>query len=170
MGKDKSIVKVSTSSLERVSKQISIVDKILSKRQARIFITKSTPEAILDELRILPTRSTPEVILNTEGIIRLRGRSIPDDALYFFKPIEEWISEYIGNPADVTCVEINLEIINADSKKFLLHIFQKITYVTLKHKKFIINWYYDDSDEDILEIGEHIASLLDVPFTFIRMI
>ncbi len=153
MGKDKVIVKISSTSLERVSSQISIVDKILSRRQ----------------VRISPTRSTPEVLLDIEGIIRIRGRSIPDDALYFFKPIENWVSEYISNPAEVTCIDINLEIINADSKKFLVHIIQKITYVSLKHKKFIFNWYYEEGNEEILETGESLSSGVDVPFNFIKI-
>jgi hypothetical protein len=35
MGKEKSLSKISYTSLERVSKQISIVDKILSKKQKK---------------------------------------------------------------------------------------------------------------------------------------
>lgn len=41
-----------------------------------------------------PTKSTPEVILNPEGIIRIRGWSIPEDPLQFFNPIEDWVSAY----------------------------------------------------------------------------
>jgi hypothetical protein len=44
---------------------------------------------------------------------------------------------------------------------------QKITYVALKNKKFIVNWYYEDGDEDILERGEYFASVLDVPINLI---
>ena len=153
MEKGKSIARTSTNSLEKVSNQISIVKKILSKRQ----------------VRIPATRNTPEVILDNDGIIKMRGRSIPEDALNFFKPIDEWVQEYIYNPADITCVDFILEIINGDSSKFLVHIIQKISYVALKHKKFIINWYYKDGDEEILEIGESLSSGVDVPFNFIMI-
>jgi hypothetical protein len=45
---------------------------------------------------------------------------------------------------------------------------QKVTYVALKDKKFVFNWYFEDGDEDILERGEYFSSVLDVPFNFIK--
>jgi hypothetical protein len=31
----------------------------------------------------------------------------------------------------------------------------------------MINWYYEDGDEDILEQGEYISTTLEIPFNFI---
>jgi hypothetical protein len=123
----------------------------------------------MEELRISPTKNTPEVILNPEGIIRIKGRSIHENVTDFFEPVEDWISEYIRAPADITSVDMNLEYFNSASAKVFIHILQKITYVTLKHKKFIFNWYYEEGDEDILERGEYFASVLDVRFNFIKL-
>lgn len=123
----------------------------------------------MEELRISPTKNTPEVILNPEGIIRIKGRSIHENVTDFFEPIESWVSEYINSPAEVTCVDLNLEYFNSASAKVFIHILQKVTYVTLKHKKFIFNWYYEEGDDDILERGEYFASVLDVKFNFIKL-
>jgi hypothetical protein len=123
----------------------------------------------MEELRISPTKNTPEIILNPEGIIRIKGRSIHENVTEFFDPVEDWISEYITVPAEVTSVDLNLEYFNSASAKVFIHILQKITYVTLKHKKFIFNWYYEDGDDDILERGEYFASVLDVKINFIKL-
>jgi hypothetical protein len=123
----------------------------------------------MDELRISPTKNTPEIILNPEGIIRIKGRSIHENVTEFFSPVEDWVSGYINMPAEVTCVDLNLEYFNSASAKVFIHLLQKITYVSLKHKKFIFNWYYEEGDEDILERGEYFASVLDVPFNFIKI-
>jgi hypothetical protein len=123
----------------------------------------------MEELRISPTKTTPEIILNPKGMIRIRGRSIHENVIDFFTPVEDWISAYINIPAEVTCVDINLEYFNSASAKVFIHLMQKITYVTLKHKKFIFNWYYEVGDEDILERGEYFSSVLDVPFNFIKI-
>jgi hypothetical protein len=123
----------------------------------------------MEELRISPTKNTPEIILNPEGIIKIRGRSIHENVTDFFAPVEAWVTRYIIYPADVTCVDMNLEYFNSASAKVFIHLLQKITYVTLKHKKFIFNWYYEDGDEDILERGEYFASVLDVQFNFIKI-
>lgn len=123
----------------------------------------------MEELRISATKNTPEIILNPEGIIRIKGRSIHENVTDFFEPVEDWISAYITVPAEITSVDMNLEYFNSASAKVFIHILQKITYVTLKHKKFIFNWYYEDGDDDILERGEYFASVLDVKFNFIKL-
>jgi hypothetical protein len=121
---------------------------------------------------LFPTKNTPEVILNPKGIIKLTGRLITENAEDFFKPIEEWIDEYFRNPAEITCVEINLEYMNSAGTKYLLDIIRKITDVHLKKntKKFIINWYYSEEDEDMLDKGRLFSSNLDVPFNLIMII
>ena len=118
------------------------------------------------------TKSTPEVILDTKGTIKLTGRLIPENAEEFFNPIEEWINEYFKNPAEITCVEISLEYINSVGSKYLLDLIRKITHIHLKknNKKFIINWYYEDVDENMLETGTSFSSDLNVPYNFIKII
>jgi hypothetical protein len=123
----------------------------------------------MEELRISPTKNTPEIVLSPQGIIRIKGRSIHENVTDFFEPIENWISEYIAVPAEITSVDMNLEYFNSASAKVFIHILQKITYVSLKHKKFVFNWYYEEGDDDILERGEYFASVLDVRFNFIKL-
>lgn len=123
----------------------------------------------MDELKLQPTKNTPEVILNPEGIIRIKGRSIHENVIDVFTPVDEWVTQYIRNPAELTCVDMNLEYFNSASAKVFIQLLQKITYVTLKHKKFKFNWYYEEGDDDILERGEYFASILDVPFNFIKL-
>jgi hypothetical protein len=79
------------------------------------------------------------------------------------------VIEYIKTPADVTCLDITLEYFNSASAKLLIQLFLKISFVQLKNKKFIINWYYEEGDEDILERGEYFSSVLNIPFNFIRV-
>ncbi len=122
----------------------------------------------MKELKITATRTTPEIIMNPDGIIRLKGRAIHENMITFFKPVEDWVNEYIKSPAEVTCIDVSLEYFNSASAKLLVHILQKIAYVQLKNKKFIVNWYYEDGDDDILERGEYFSSVLDIPFNLIR--
>jgi hypothetical protein len=51
----------------------------------------------------------------------------------------------------------------------IIQLFQKLSRVQLKNKKYIINWYYEEGDEDILERGEYFSSVLNIPFNFIRI-
>lgn len=121
----------------------------------------------MKELKISATKTSPEISLNPQGFIRIKGRSIHENILEIFKPVEEWIGEYVINPADVTCVDISLEYFNSTTSKILIQILNKISHIQLKDKKFIINWYYEDGDDDVLERGEYFSSVLTVPFNFI---
>jgi len=101
----------------------------------------------------------------------MSGRLIPENAEEFFIPIEEWINEYFCNPAEITRIEICLEYINSTSSKYLFYIIHKIINIRLENntEKFVINWYYRDEDEDILEKGTVFALNLGVPFNFINI-
>ena len=125
-----------------------------------------------NQKKISPTKITPEVILDPKGIIKLTGRLIPENAEDFFIPIEKWINEYFKNTAEITCVEISLEYINSTGSKYLLDLIRKITHVHLKKNtsKFLINWYYNDKDEDMLEKGTIFSSVLNIPFNYIKII
>lgn len=119
--------------------------------------------------KILSTNHTPEVILNPEGIIKIRGRSMIRTLTEFYTPIENWIDLYICNPADLTCVDFYLEYFNSTDSAIFISILRKIAYVKLKNKKLIVNWYYEEGDDDILEQGEYISTVLDIPFNFIKI-
>ena len=123
----------------------------------------------MEEVRIQPTKNSPEIEMNPDGLIKISGRSIHENAAEFYEPVEEWISEYVESPADITRVEVSLEYFNSASARMLITLFQKITLVALKNKKHIFNWYYEDGDEDILERGEYFASILDVTINFIKI-
>jgi hypothetical protein len=124
---------------------------------------------MVKEVKIPATKNSPEIILNPEGFIKIRGRSIQENVAEFFEPVDDWITEYVKDPAEVTSVDLVLEYFNSASARVFITLFQKITWVSLRHKKFIFNWYYEDGDEDILERGEYFASVLDVQINFIRI-
>jgi len=123
----------------------------------------------MDQFLIKPTRNTPEIVLKPDGNMRLKGRSIHENVADFYKGSLEWIGEYIKDPAETTCVDIQLEYFNSASAKYIIQLLQKLQMVTLKNRKYFINWFYEEGDEDILERGEYFSTVLDIPFNFIEI-
>ena len=121
------------------------------------------------EKKILSTKNTPEISLNPDGIIKITGRSMDGNVSEFSEQIENWIDEYITNPPELTCVDISLEYFNEINLKIYYSLLRKIESIKLKNKKYIINWFYEEGDEDILEKGEKISIALDIPFNFIMI-
>jgi len=121
----------------------------------------------LNKIHILPTEKTPEVILDPEGIIRISGRSLVLNKTGVPEQIMNWIERYLLNPAESTEVIIALDYLNSFGTKILISTLQEISKVILQNKKYIIHWYYEEDDEDILERGEYISSALKMPVEFI---
>lgn len=115
------------------------------------------------------TKSSPEIILDPGGIIRIKGRSILENASDFYQPVLEWVEEYVRVPAALTCIDINLEYFNSATAKVLITLIQRVSAVTFRNAKFKVNWYYEEGDEDILERGEYIESVLEIDFNFIKL-
>lgn len=103
---------------------------------------------------------TPEIkVDNEKGIISLRGRSNPENSNEYYRPLMNWLDEYILKPAPVTSVEVNLEHFNTSSSKCLLDMLKKIKKLFESGRECRISWYYEDDDEEMLETAEIFESM-----------
>ena len=121
---------------------------------------------LIDEKILLSKKELPEIILNPEGTIIIRGRWMNGNMVSFEKPIIDWVDAYICDPAETTCIDIHCEYFSGVSSAILMSFLRKFYFVKLKEKELMINWYYEDGDEDILEQGEYISTTLEIPFNF----
>ena len=119
----------------------------------------------MEVIKIESTPKTPMVHFDQErGHIELRGRSIPENSLEFYKELLEWLEEYGNNPQAKTNVEVQLEYFNTSSSKCLMDLLKRIEAST---DEACINWYYEEEDEDMLEAGEDYDAIIDLPFKLI---
>lgn len=124
----------------------------------------------MNNLEITGTTKTPSVFFNAQtGILEIKGRSIPENAIEFFKPLVDWIDEYSKSPIPLTQANIHLEYFNTTSSKCILDIFRKLESINKQDNvEVVINWHYEQDDEDMLEAGEDYQSILKVPFRMIE--
>jgi hypothetical protein len=119
------------------------------------------------ELHILPTDSTPEFLFSPDGMIKIRGRGLFGNKTETTEQLGNWIDEYVTNPAEITYVILAFEYLNSFSTTILVSMLRKISQVLLQSEKLVIQWYYEEDDEDILERGQYISSTFDIPIKFI---
>ncbi|HKL37702.1 MAG TPA: DUF1987 domain-containing protein [Bacteroidales bacterium] len=125
----------------------------------------------MESISIEGTTKTPSVKLNPEsGVIEIKGRSIPENSIEFYRPIIEWLDEYAKNPNKNTTVNVQLEYFNTSSSKCILDIFKKLESLKKARNEVKINWYYEEDDEDMLESGEDYESIIRVPFKMIEIV
>lgn len=111
---------------------------------------------------------TPEVLLDRDnGKIKFSGRSLPEDAKSFYKPIKGWLNNYIENPPDETHAVFAYEYFNTASSKMILEMLDILKLLEEKGGKIKIDWYYLEDDDDMLEAGEDFAEIADLKFDYI---
>ena len=122
----------------------------------------------MEALSIEGTAKTPSVKFNgQEGVIEIKGRSIPENSIEFYKPLVEWLEDYSSTPLDLTQVNVQLEYFNTSSSKVILNILKKFETIPDAKEKVVVNWYYEANDEDDLETGEYFSQMTILSFNFI---
>ncbi|MFN5910276.1 MAG: DUF1987 domain-containing protein [Bacteroidota bacterium] len=111
---------------------------------------------------------TPAVSFDpVEGKLELRGRSIPENSIEFYKPLNDWIDHYAKSPKDSTTVDIRLEYFNTSSSKCILDLFKKLERLNAGGSAVQVNWYFEEDDEDMEEAGEDYQAIIRLPFNMI---
>jgi hypothetical protein len=122
----------------------------------------------MEELFIKKTFNTPEVYFSEDkGLLRIEGRSIPEDPGELYDLLIEKLHEYYENPRTITKIEIKLEYINSGSSKYLLELLRIIKRNYDEGADCIVTWYYEEDDESILELGQHYQNTIQVPFKLV---
>ena len=102
------------------------------------------------------------------GNFELNGKSIPENSILFYKPLFEWLENYIQSPSSKTVLNIQLAYFNTSSSKCIVDLFKKLELISKNNKGVAeINWMYDEADEDMLEAGEDYKSIIKIPFNLI---
>lgn len=123
----------------------------------------------MESISIAGTPKTPTVSFDAgQGKVEIKGRSIPENSIEFYKPLVDWLEEYLSTPAELTEVNIQLEYFNTSSSKCILDVFKKLEAIYKSGNEVVINWYYEEDDEDMLEAGEDYQSIIRIPFKMIE--
>ncbi|HEC43267.1 MAG TPA: DUF1987 domain-containing protein [Bacteroides sp.] len=117
------------------------------------------------------TSRTPSVKFDsTQGILEIKGRSNPELAMVFYEPLIDWLEEYAKAPGEKTVVNIQLEYFNSSSSKCILDAIKILEGIYKAKHQVVINWYYEQDDEIILEAGEDYKFLTSTPFKIIEIV
>lgn len=103
----------------------------------------------INNLKIEATKSAPAISFNIDGHLKIEGRFIPDNAIMLFEPLFAWIQHLY---AEKVIFDINLEYLNTSSSMQLFSLLRRLEE-NCKIKDLIINWYFEEDDEDHYDTG-----------------
>jgi hypothetical protein len=125
----------------------------------------------METLNIEGTAKTPTIKFDpSKGLVELKGRSIPENSIEFYKPLIDWLEKYSQSPQSNTIVNIQLEYFNTSSSKCILDVFKKLETINKAgNSSVVINWHYEEDDEDMSEAGEDYQAIINVPFKMVMV-
>jgi len=118
----------------------------------------------MNNIEITGTPKTPDVMFSAEGKLEIKGRSIPENSIEFYNDLLQWIEDYSSAPKDMTEIDMKLEYFNTSSSKCILDVFKKLEVIKKAGSNVVVNWFYEENDEDMLEAGEDYDAIIDLPF------
>jgi len=119
-------------------------------------------------LKVNQTDKTPLLSYDPKGrIFTMSGVSIPDNARLFYEPIMKWVEGYVKSEQskDGITINVHLDYFNIASSAILLKILKEFEKIG---DRVVINWFYDDEDDDMKEIGDDLQWMVKVQFNVIK--
>lgn len=119
-------------------------------------------------LSIESTKETPTIHFDAQrGEFMIKGNSLPENAAMFYKPVYDWVTNYIQDNDKGFELIVDFNYLNSSSVKFVFAIFIKINEAhksKIENSGYKITWKYKTQDELMKQKGEEFKSFLEVPF------
>jgi|TARA_B110000259_G_scaffold32297_1_gene35534 hypothetical protein len=129
----------------------------------------------MESLRIKKGDTTPKLDFDLDKMeFSLEGESRSEDVLTFYEPIIKWLDNFkewfLKNGSSKKLeFQFKLEYYNSSSAKFIFSIFKRLKEMQVKGLEITMFWFYDVSDEDLLECGEEYEKILGFKFEYIAL-
>ena len=113
------------------------------------------------------THFTPRMSFNADtGVFEMSGRSMPEVAMNIYKPVMEWLDEYIANPQKETKIIFKLIFFNTSSSKYIMEMLKKLESLHKKGYSVKAVWYCED--DDIFELAKDYQMLVKIPMEILQ--
>jgi len=124
----------------------------------------------MESIYIKKTKKAPLINLNLEdNIFQIKGPSFSEDIIEIYTPVIEWIESELPKLEKELACEFYFTVLNSASHKKIFQILIKLNSLLDEGKKIRVKWYYDEDDEDIMEMGEDLIELINIPFELISI-
>lgn len=123
----------------------------------------------MEKIHIEATKFTPMVYIDPkQGVIEFKGISSPENSLGFYQNIFITLDELLSWENKEIVANLSFIYFNTSSSKCLFDVLKKLGMARTSGRELTINWFYEENDEDMREVGEDYANVLNLNFNFIE--
>jgi SiaC family regulatory phosphoprotein len=117
-----------------------------------------------------PSEDGPEINFNEEDkTFKITGNSYPENCEKIYEPILHFIDNYKIEEHKVLNFHFHFNLINSTSTVYVAQMVVKIAGLVKNGLTVSIKWYYDKFDEELLDLGEKLATISKLPIEFIAV-
>lgn len=107
------------------------------------------------------TETTPKVVYNEyNNEILIKGKSIPFDSDLFWSMVIHQIKN-LQDKNNISKIKIDLHYINTNS---IIYLYKLLNM----NDKCLIEWFFEEGDDDMCELGEYLSFLCKKDFIFLH--
>ena len=122
----------------------------------------------MESYKVNRTNNTPHIYLDIEKrIFEIKGPSYSEDIADVYTPVIKWVEDVVLKLEGELICELYFDVLNSVAHKKIFQILILLSNHALEGKKIRVNWYFDDDDEDIQEMGEDLIDLINIPLKLI---
>lgn len=122
----------------------------------------------MEKIEIKATEVSPEVIFdlpNNNFIIK--GKSVVTEVDSFYSPLIDWLEKAQDKIDKRVDFVFDLEYFNIFSSKRILFMLYKLSDLRAQGIDVNVIWHFSMDDDDMKEVGEDFACMVNLPFEFI---
>ena len=122
----------------------------------------------MGDINIKGTLKTPSITFSKVGNhLVIKGRSTHENPARFYRPLISILKKGAVLTDERIEIDIKLEYFNTPSSLVLLDVLKQLQSLNTTKNEVVINWYYDEEDEDLLEVGKDYSRILNNPLNLI---
>ncbi len=116
----------------------------------------------------LPAKATTPLICFdvSRGYFTMSGRSTLENPFDFYEVVNAWLDDNFFRSVPAVTIEIDFEYVNTSSWKCVLEVLRRITNRADSRAGVTLNWFYQQEDDDMREMGEDVSELLGIQFNY----
>lgn len=125
---------------------------------------------MMERLFIKESKSTPLVDFDPDkGLLAIKGQSYPEDSFGFFKPILEWVKDFLASDQGKISLEFTLTYINTSSSKCIMMLLDVLEGAYEKGVDIDLKWFCNKENEYELECAEEFQEDYSFPFEIVQV-
>ena len=122
----------------------------------------------MEKIKIKATNVSPEVILDIDkNNFSIKGKSVVTEVDTFYTPIIEWLEKAQSGLNKRVDFVFDFEYFNIFSSKRILFILYKLSDLKKSGVDVNVIWHFSMEDDDMKEVGEDFACMVNLPFEFV---